>query len=108
MLRKLVFYLYGNDLSVINGDRYRIISLEDTSDGPLIITRDYYDKFNKKYLFTLLNEKSKLVQLISLINEVNLISGRNDKSLYNLIKAKIDSPQNQKAMREAGCSPGQA
>lgn len=108
MLMELVFYLYGDDLSIINGDRFRILSLENTSEGSLIITRDYSDKFNKKYLFTLLNEKSKLVQLISLINEVNLISGKNGKSLYNLIKAKIDSPQNQKAMWEAGCPPSQA
>ncbi|MDL2267900.1 hypothetical protein LJC46_07960 [Desulfovibrio sp. OttesenSCG-928-G15] len=105
MLRELVFYLYGDDLSIINGDRFRVLSLDNTSDGPLIITRDYSDKLNKKYLFTLLNEKSKLVQLISLINEVNLISGKSGQSLYSLIKAKIDSPQNQKAMQGAGYLP---
>ena len=105
MWRELVFYLYGDDLTIINGERFRILSLENTSDGPLIITRDYSDKLNQKYRFTLLNEKSQLVQLISLITEVNLVSGKAGKSLYNLIKTSINSPQNQKAMRDAGYSP---
>lgn len=96
ILREVTYYLYGNDLSVINGDKFRVLSLENTPDGPLLITRDYSDKSNKKYLLTLLNENSKLVQLISLINEVNLISGKKGKSFYGLINAKVNSPQNQK------------
>lgn len=100
IIRELVFYLYGENLSVIDGDRFRILSIENSALGPLLICRDYVDKDNKKYLFTLINKESKLMRLIELIEEVHFVSDRPNRNVYELISKIIKSPENQKAMRQ--------